>query len=89
MGVKTGEERDITVNFPRIISPRNWPAKRQVFKTKVNKIETKRIRDLDDSFVQEVSEFDTVEELRENVRKNLVEQNEGQKTQPDAPGSVE
>ena len=29
VGVKNGEERDITVNFPRIISPRNWPAKRR------------------------------------------------------------
>ncbi|NLX87959.1 MAG: trigger factor [Syntrophomonadaceae bacterium] len=79
VGVKTGEERDITVNFPEDYQSQELAGKEAVFKTKVNKIETKRIRDLDDSFVQEVSEFDTVEELRENVRKNLVEQNEARK----------
>ena len=61
--------------------------KEAVFKTKVNKIETKRIRDLDDSFVQEVSEFDTVEELRKMSGKTWWSRMRP-KTQPDAPGSV-
>lgn len=79
VGVKTGEERDITVKFPEDYQSQELAGKEAVFKIKANKIETKQIRDLDDSFVQEVSEFETVEELRQNVRAQMEEQVEARK----------
>jgi trigger factor len=79
VGVKTGEEKDVTVKFPEDYQSEELAGKEAVFKIKVNKIETKQIRDLDDSFVQEVSEFETVEELRGSIKQNLLEQAEGRK----------
>lgn len=79
VGVKTGEEKDVTVKFPEDYQSEELAGKEAVFKIKVNKIETKQIRDLDDSFVQEVSEFETVEELRDSIKQNLLEQAEGRK----------
>lgn len=79
VGVKTGEEKDVTVKFPEDYQSEELAGKEAVFTIKVNKIETKQIRDLDDSFVQEVSEFETVEELRGSIKQNLLEQAEGRK----------
>ena len=79
VGVKTGEEKDVTVKFPEDYQSEELAGKEAVFTIKVNKIETKQIRDLDDSFVQEVSEFETVEELRGSIKQNLREQAEGRK----------
>lgn len=71
VGAQTGAEQDVVVHFPADYHAEDLAGKEAVFKIKVNKIETKKMRDLDDEFVQEVSEFETVDELREDIRKNL------------------
>jgi trigger factor len=74
IGVKSGEEKDVIVNFPKNYQAEELAGKEAVFKIKVNKIETKEIRELDDGFVQEISEYDTVDDLRNGIRDNLLEQ---------------
>ncbi len=79
VGVKTGEEKDVTVTFPESYQSEELAGKEAVFKIKVNKIETKKPRELDAMFVQEVSEFETVDELIEGIRKNLTGQMEARR----------
>lgn len=78
-GVKTGEEKDVIVSFPENYQSDELAGQEAVFKIKVNKIETKQPRELDDAFVQEISEFETVAELRNGVRENLLSQMEARR----------
>lgn len=71
VGVKTGETKDIEVTFPEEYHEEDLAGKPVVFKVLVKKITTKRLRELNDEFAQEVSEFDTIEELRADIKKNL------------------
>lgn len=73
VGAQTGDVVEVKVTFPETYHATDLAGKDAVFKTTINKIETKELRPLDDAFAQEVSEFDTVAELRENVHQNLVE----------------
>lgn len=72
-GLKTGDNKEVNVTFPESYHADDLAGKDAVFKVEVKKIECKKMRELDDEFVQEVSQFDTVEELREDNRKTLVE----------------
>lgn len=72
-GAKTGESREITVTFPEDYQAEELAGKQAVFKVNINKIETTLSRELNDEFAQEVSQFDTMEELRQDVRRNLEE----------------
>ncbi|MEN6460447.1 MAG: trigger factor [Syntrophomonas sp.] len=72
VGVKVGEIKDVKVTFPESYHATDLAGKDAVFKVTVNKIEAKELRTLDDAFAQEVSEFETIGELREDVKKNLV-----------------
>ncbi|MGS0765289.1 trigger factor [Syntrophomonas curvata] len=70
-GIKLGEEKDVKVTFPDEYHAEDLAGKDAVFKVKVKKIESKKLRELDDAFVQEVSEFETLAELRDDIRTNL------------------
>lgn len=74
VGVKVGEDREIKVYFPEDYKAEDLAGKEAVFKIKVNKIETKVPRELDDDFVQEISEYDTVEDLRTGMKNELLEE---------------
>lgn len=74
VGVKSGEEKDVVVSFPEDYQSEELAGKEAVFKIKVKKVESKQLRELDDDFVQEISEFETVDELRNGVRDNLTAQ---------------
>lgn len=71
VGTTVGSSKDVTVTFPENYHAEELAGKEAVFKVTVNKIETHRLRELDDEFVQEVSQFDTLEELREDLSKGL------------------
>jgi trigger factor len=73
VGLKAGDSQDVNVTFPEGYHADDLAGKDAVFKVDINKIECKKIRELNDEFVQEVSQFDTVEELREDTRKSLAE----------------
>ncbi len=75
-GLKAGEEKDVQVSFPEDYQAEELAGQPAVFKVKVKNVQTKQIRELNDEFVQEVSECETVAELREDIRKNLTEMKE-------------
>lgn len=74
VGMKKDEEKDITVTFPEEYHSAELAGKAAVFKVKVNEIKRKSIPALDDEFAKDVSEFDTLEELKQDVKNKLEEQ---------------
>ncbi len=76
IGKSTGDECDVNVTFPEDYNAKDLAGKPAVFKVKVNEIKEKELPELDDEFASEVSEFDTMAEYREDVKKNLAEKKE-------------
>ena len=78
-GMSISEEKDINITFPEDYHA-DLAGKAVVFHVKVNAIKVKEIPVLDDEFAKDVSEFDTLEELKKDVReKMLAEREEGAK----------
>lgn len=76
IGKNTGEETDVKVKFPEEYHSDKLAGADAVFKVKINEIKEKELPELDDEFAAEVSEFDTMAEYREDVKKNLAEKKE-------------
>ncbi|MDD2586882.1 MAG: trigger factor [Syntrophomonadaceae bacterium] len=72
IGVKTGETIDVNVTFPEDYHSEELAGKDAVFKVTANKIQTRKKRELNNEWVQEVSQFETVEEYREDVKQSLL-----------------
>ncbi|CFX81965.1 Trigger factor [Syntrophomonas zehnderi OL-4] len=79
VGLKKGDSTDVKVDFPQDYHAAELAGQAAVFKVTVNKVESKQLRALDDEFAQEVSQFETIAELREDTRKNLQQMLETQK----------
>src|SRR5690606_12985330 len=79
VGAKVGDTVDVIVTFPEQYHETSLAGKPALFKVTVKEIETKKLRPLEEEFVQEVSEFETVEEFKEDVKNSLVEMLEKQK----------
>jgi len=71
VGMKVGEERDINVKFPEDYPAENLKGQPAVFKIVLHKIETKELPELNDEFASNVSEFETLEEYKADLRKNM------------------
>ncbi len=71
IGAKIGEPMEVNVTFPEDYQAEELAGKPAVFKCKVNKIEMKELPALDDDFAKDVSEFDTLEEYKADIRANL------------------
>ena len=76
IGTKIGEEKDVTVTFPEDYHEKSLAGKEAVFKCKVNAITVKELPDVDDEFASEVSEFETLAEYKEDIKKKLTEKKE-------------
>lgn len=76
VGMAVGEEKDIEVTFPEEYHAENLAGKKAVFAVKVNGIQVKELPTLDDEFAKDVSEYDTLEALRDAKRQELLEQAE-------------
>ena len=76
IGKNSGDDVDVKVTFPEEYHADNLAGKEAVFKVKINEIKEKELPELDDEFASEVSEFDTMAEYREDVKKNLAEKKE-------------
>ncbi len=76
IGHSLGDEFDVNVTFPENYQAEDLAGKPAVFKVKINDIQEKQLPELDDEFAEEVSEFDTLEEYREDVRRQLKEERE-------------
>ena len=74
-GRETGEEFDVNVTFPEEYEP-SLAGKEAVFKCKINEIKAKETPELDDEFAKDVSEFDTLDELKEDLKKQISERKE-------------
>lgn len=70
IGHKAGDEFDVNVKFPEEYTP-ELAGKDAVFKCKLHEIKVKEMPALDDDFVKDVSEFDTVDEYKKNVKSEL------------------
>ena len=75
-GTKIGEEKDVTVTFPEDYHEKSLAGKEAVFKCKVNAITVKELPEADDEFASEVSEFETLAEYKEDIKKKLTEKKE-------------
>ncbi|KMT22760.1 trigger factor [Clostridium cylindrosporum] len=75
-GTKAGESKDVNVTFPEDYRVEELAGKPALFKVTVNEIKVKEVPELDDEFVKDVSEFDTVDELKADIKKKLEEANE-------------
>lgn len=76
IGKNAGEEAEIHVTFPEEYHAEDLAGKPATFQVKIHEIKTKELPELDDEFAQDISEFDTLEEYREDVRKRLSEEKE-------------
>jgi len=77
VGANIGEEMEVNVTFPENYQSDDLAGKDAMFKCTVKKITEKILPELDDEFADEVSEFSTLAEYREDVRKNITERKEG------------
>ena len=76
VGLKTGEETEVHVTFPENYFSADLAGKPAIFKVKVHEIKIKELPEIDDEFAKDVSEFDTLKELKADVKKKLTEENE-------------
>lgn len=70
-GAKAGEEREVKVTFPKDYQGEHLAGKDAVFKVKVKEVREKILPELDDDFASDASEFDTLEELRGDIREKV------------------
>ncbi|MCD7725209.1 MAG: trigger factor [Clostridiales bacterium] len=76
VGAEIGKEVEVKVTFPEDYQAENLKGKDAVFKCTVKEIKEQQLPELDDEFASEVSEFETLAEYREDIRKNLAEKKE-------------
>ena len=75
IGMKIDEEKDINVKFPEEYFSKELAGKDATFKVKVHEIKKKELPELDDEFAKDVSEFDTLKELKADIKAKQEEQN--------------
>jgi len=73
IGMKAGEEKDLDITFPEDYHA-ELAGKAVVFKVKVNEVKAKEIPAIDDEFAKDVSEFDTLKELKADLKKKITEE---------------
>ena len=76
IGHKAGEEVDVNVTFPEDYHAEELKGKPALFKVKVRTIKEKQLPEIDDDFASEVSEFETLSEYKDSVRKEIKERKE-------------
>ncbi len=78
IGHEAGEEFDVNVTFPEDYQAEELAGKAAVFKVKIHEVKAKELPAADDEFAKDVSEYDTLAELKDSIRKGMEEQNERQ-----------
>ena len=73
IGMKAGEEKDIDITFPENYTP-ELAGKPVVFHVKVNEVKVKELPAIDDEFAKDVSEFDTLKELKADIKKKMTDE---------------
>lgn len=85
VGKNAGDDVEVHVTFPEQYQAAELAGKPAVFQVKIKEIKAKELPELDDEFAQDVSEFETLDEYKESLKKELTEkkQNEVKRTQED------
>lgn len=78
IGMNIGDEKEVQVTFPDNYHAENLKGKPAVFKVKINEIKEKLLPDLDDDFASDVSDFDTLDEYKEELKKTIGEKKESE-----------
>ncbi|MCR5654692.1 MAG: trigger factor [Lachnospiraceae bacterium] len=76
IGKNIGDDVDVNVTFPEGYQAEALAGKPALFKVKIHEIKEKELPELDDEFASEVSEFETLDEYKEDVKKNIAERKE-------------
>ena len=76
VGKVAGDDVDVQVTFPEQYQAEELAGKPALFKVKIHEVKAKELPELDDEFAQDVSEFDTLAEYKEDVKKKLTERKE-------------
>lgn len=86
VGAEAEKEVEVKVTFPEDYHAEELKGKEAVFKCTVHEIKAKELPELDDEFASEVSEFDTLDELKADIKAKIKEQkvNDGKRAQEDA-----
>ena len=87
IGKKVGEEVEVNVTFPEDYQAEELAGKPAMFKVTVKEIKVKEYPEVDDDFAQDVSEFDTLDEYKADIRKNL-EEKKAQEAEADKESKV-
>lgn len=85
IGKNAGDEVDVNVTFPEQYQAADLAGKPALFKVKIHEVKAKELPELNDEFASDVSEFETLAEYKESLKKNLQQQkeNEAKKTKED------
>lgn len=89
IGMNIGETKDINVTFPTEYHAENLAGKPAVFTVTINGITVKELPALDDEFAKDVSEFSTMKEYKEDIKKNIAERYEKDADSKDESALVE
>ena len=73
VGLNLNEEKDISVKFPEDYHSKDLAGKEAVFRVKVNEIKFRQLPEINDEFASDVSEFETIEEYKQDILKKLTE----------------
>lgn len=76
IGMNLGEEKVIEVTFPQEYMEKSLAGQKATFDVKINEIKEKQLPELDDEFVKDISEFDTLDQLKEDIRKTISQRKE-------------
>ena len=89
IGMKKEEEKDIKVKFPEDYFSKELAGKDAVFKVKLHEIKEKKLPKLDDEFAKDVSEFDTLEELKKDIKDKKQKENDSRAKREQEDAAVE
>ena len=78
IGMNIGEEKELNVTFPEDYHAENLKGKPATFKVTVKEIKEKQLPELDDDFAQDVSDFDTLAEYKDDLKKKIAERKESE-----------
>ena len=78
IGMNIGEEKELNVTFPEDYHAENLKGKPATFKVAVKEIKEKQLPELDDDFAQDVSDFDTLAEYKDDLKKKIAERKESE-----------
>ena len=76
VGLKANDTKDVNVTFPKEYHVADLAGKPAVFEVKVNAVKVKELPELNDAFASDISEYETLDEYKESIKKNLKKRNE-------------